>query len=143
MLNKIFIASDHGGFFLKEQIFKYLQDMSINVSDLGTNDSSSVDYPDFSKLLVEKLKNDKNSFGILLCGTGIGMSIAANRYNHIRAALCTDEEMAMLSRKHNNANVLVIGGRTTSLNLAKKIINSFLQTEFENGRHTERLKKIS
>ena len=143
MLNKIFIASDHGGFFLKEQIFKYLQDMSINVSDLGTNDSSSVDYPDFSKLLVEKLKNDKNSFGILLCGTGIGMSIAANRYNHIRAALCTDEEMAMLSRKHNNANVLVIGGRTTSLNLAKKIIDSFLQTEFENGRHTERLKKIS
>ncbi len=143
MLNKIFIASDHGGFFLKEQIFKYLQDMSINVSDLGTNDASSVDYPDFSKLLVEKLKNDKNSFGILLCGTGIGMSIAANRYNHIRAALCTDEEMAMLSRKHNNANVLVIGGRTTSLNLAKKIIDSFLQTEFENGRHTERLKKIS
>ena len=117
--------------------------MSINVSDLGTNDASSVDYPDFSKLLVEKLKNDKNSFGILLCGTGIGMSIAANRYNHIRAALCTDEEMAMLSRKHNNANVLVIGGRTTSLNLAKKIIDSFLQTEFENGRHTERLKKIS
>ena len=143
MLNKIFIASDHGGFFLKEQIFKYLQDMSINVSDLGTNDSSSVDYPDFSKLLVDKLKNDKNSFGILLCGTGIGMSIAANRYNHIRAALCTDEEMAMLSRKHNNANVLVIGGRTTSLNSAKKIIDSFLQTEFEKGRHVKRLKKIS
>ena len=142
MFNKIFIASDHGGFFLKEQIFKYLQDMSMNVSDLGTNDSSSVDYPDFSKLLVDKLKSDKNSFGILLCGTGIGMSIAANRYYHIRAALCTDEEMAMLSRKHNNANVLVIGGRTTSLNSAKKIIDSFLQTEFENGRHTERLNKI-
>ena len=142
MLNKIFIASDHGGFFLKEQIFKYLQDMSMNVSDLGTNDSSSVDYPDFSKLLVDKLKSDKNSFGILLCGTGIGMSIAANRYYHIRAALCTDEEMAMLSRKHNNANVLVIGGRTTSLNSAKKIIDSFLQTEFENGRHIERLNKI-
>ena len=142
MFNKIFIASDHGGFFLKEQIFKYLQDMSFNVFDLGTNDSSSVDYPDFSKLLVEKLKNDKNNLGILLCGTGIGMSIAANRHYHIRAALCTDEEMAMLSRKHNNANVLVIGGRTTSLNSAKKIIDSFLQTKFEKGRHVKRLKKI-
>lgn len=142
MLNKIFIASDHGGFFLKEQVFKYLQDISLNVFDLGTNDSSSVDYPDFSKLLVEKLKNDKNNLGILLCGTGIGMSIAANRHYHIRAALCTDEEMAMLSRKHNNANVLVIGGRTTSLNSAKKIIDSFLQTKFEKGRHVKRLKKI-
>ena len=81
--------------------------------------------------------------GILLCGTGIGMSIAANRHPHIRAALCTDEDMARLSRQHNDANVLVIGGRTTSLNSAKKIIDVFLSTEFEKGRHTKRLKKIS
>ena len=81
--------------------------------------------------------------GILLCGTGIGMSIAANRYSHIRAALCTNEDMARLSRQHNDANVLVIGGRTTSLNSAKKIIDVFVSTEFEKGRHTKRLKKIS
>lgn len=143
MSYKIYIASDHGGFFLKEQIFKYLQDKSTNIIDLGTESPSSVDYPDFAKLLVSEIKINKNSLGILLCGTGIGMSIAANRYSHIRAALCTDEEMAMLSRNHNNANVLVIGGRTTSLNSAKKIIDSFLQTEFEKGRHVKRLKKIS
>ena len=140
MFNKIFIASDHGGFFLKEQIFKYLQDMSFNVFDLGTNDSSSVDYPDFSKLLVEKLKNDKNNLGILLCGTGIGMSIAANRHHHIRAALCTDEEMAMLSRKHNNAK-FCHRWKNNKFKLAKKIIDSFLQTKFEKGRH-KRLKKF-
>ena len=89
------------------------------------------------------MKNNLDSIGILLCGTGIGMSIAANRNSHIRAALCTDEDMARLSRQHNDANALVIGGRTTSLNSAKKIIDVFLSTEFEKGRHTKRLKKIS
>ncbi len=104
---------------------------------------SSVDYPDYSNVLVDKIKNNLDSMGILLCGTGIGMSIAANRHSHIRAALCTDEDMARLSRQHNDANVLVIGGRTTSLNSAKKIIDVFVSTEFEKGRHTKRLKKIS
>ena len=137
------ISCDHGGFYLKEQIFEYLLKKSFKIIDLGTKDSSSVDYPDYSNVLVDKIKNNLDSMGILLCGTGIGMSIAANRHSHIRAALCTDEDMARLSRQHNDANVLVIGGRTTSLNSAKKIIDVFVSTEFEKGRHTKRLKKIS
>ena len=143
MTKKIFISCDHGGFYLKEQIVAYLLKKSFKTIDLGTKDSCSVDYPDYSYVLVDKLKNNLDCIGILLCGTGIGMSIAANRYFHIRAALCTDVDMARLSRQHNDANVLVIGGRTTSLNSAKKIIDAFVSTEFEKGRHTKRLKKIS
>ena len=143
MTKNIFISCDHGGFYLKEQIAEYLLKKSFKIVDLGTSDPSSVDYPDYSKILVDNMKNELDCIGILLCGTGIGMSIAANRYSHIRAALCTDEDMARLSRQHNDANVLVIGGRTTSLNSAKKIIDVFVSTEFEKGRHTKRLKKIS
>ena len=143
MTKNIFISCDHGGFYLKEQIVEYLLKKSYKINDLGTSDASSVDYPDYSYILVNKMKNNLDSIGILLCGTGIGMSIAANRYSHIRAALCSDEDMARLSRQHNDANVLVIGGRTTSLNSAKKIIDVFFSTDFEKGRHTERLKKIS
>ena len=143
MSNNIFISCDHGGFYLKEQIVEYLLKKSFKVFDLGTKDPSSVDYPDYSYILVDKMKVNLDSIGILLCGTGIGMSIAANRHSHIRAALCSDEDMARLSRQHNDANVLVIGGRTTSLNSAKKIIDVFVSTEFEKGRHTKRLKKIS
>ena len=143
MTKNIFISCDHGGFYLKEQIVEYLLKQSIQIIDLGTRNSSSVDYPDYSYILVDKMKNNLDCIGILLCGTGIGMSIAANRHSHIRAALCSDEYMARLSRQHNDANVLVIGGRTTSLNSAKKIIDVFLSTEFEKGRHMNRLKKIS
>ena len=143
MTKNIFISCDHGGFYLKEQIVEYLLKKSFKTIDLGTNDSSSVDYPDYSNILVDKMKINPDHMGILLCGTGIGMSIAANRHSHIRAALCSDEEMARLGRQHNDANVLVIGGRTTSLNSAKKIIDVFVSTEFEKGRHTKRLKKIS
>ena len=143
MTKNIFISCDHGGFYLKEQIVEYLLKKTFKTIDLGTKDSSSVDYPDYSKVLVNKMKNNSDCIGILLCGTGIGMSIAANRHSHIRAALCSDEDMARLSRQHNDANVLVIGGRTTSLNSAKKIIDVFVSTEFEKGRHTKRLKKIS
>ena len=143
MTKNIFISCDHGGFYLKEQIVEYLLKKTFKTIDLGTKDSSSVDYPDYSKVLVNKMKNNSDCIGILLCGTGIGMSIAANRHSHIRAALCSDEDMARLSRQHNDANVLVIGGRTTSLNSAKKIIDVFVSTEFEKGRHIKRLKKIS
>ena len=143
MTKKILISCDHGGFHLKEQIVEYLLKNSYKIIDLGTRDSSSVDYPDYSYILVDKMKNNIDCIGILLCGTGIGMSIAANRHSHIRAALCSDVDMARLSRQHNDANVLVIGGRTTSLNSAKQIIDVFVSTEFENGRHTNRLKKIS
>ena len=143
MTKNIFISSDHGGFYLKEQIVEYLLKQSFKIIDLGTRNPSSVDYPDYSYILVDKMKNNLDCIGILLCGTGIGMSIAANRHSHIRAALCSDESMARLSRQHNDANVLVIGGRTTSLNSAKKIIDAFFSTEFEKGRHTKRLNKIS
>ena len=143
MKKNIFISSDHGGFYLKEQIVEYLFKESFKIIDLGPKDPSSVDYPDYSNILVDKMKKNIDYIGILLCGTGIGMSIAANRHSHIRAALCSDKDMARLSRQHNDANVLVIGGRTTSLNSAKKIIDIFLSTEFEKGRHTKRLKKIS
>ena len=143
MIKNIFISCDHGGFYLKEQILEYLLKKSFKIVDLGTKDPSSVDYPDYSKILVDKMKKDLDSIGILLCGTGIGMSIAANRHPHIRAALCSDEDMAKLGRMHNNANVLVIGGRTTSLNSAKKIIDVFVTTDFEKGRHMKRIKKIS
>ena len=143
MKKNIFISCDHGGFYLKEQIIQYLLKKSFKIIDLGTKTPSSVDYPDYSEVLVNEIKNNLNYLGILLCGTGIGMSIAANRYAHIRAALCTNEDMAKLSRQHNDANVLVLGGRTTSLNSAKKIIDAFITTEFEKGRHIQRLKKIS
>ena len=102
----------------------------------------TVDYPDFAGLLANEILKEKGSFGMLFCGTGIGISIAANRFSHIRAALCTDVNMALLSRKHNNANVLVMGGRTTSLKLAKNIALVFLETEFEFGRHEKRVNKL-
>ena len=139
---KIYIASDHGGFYLKEQITRFLLKSHKNVIDLGTNSPEAVDYPDFAEILVKKVKLKDNHFGILLCGTGIGMSMKANRYDDIRAALCTDQEMAALSRKHNNANVLVIGGRTTAPNTAKEIVDIFLKTDFEYGRHELRVNKI-
>ncbi len=142
MTKNIFISSDHGGYELKEKIIHFLNDNKLNVSNLGTNSNESVDYPDFCKKLVNELRKNKDAFGVLICGTGIGMSIAANRYKHIRAALCTDDEMALLSRKHNDANVLILGGRTTSFKSAKKMINIFLKTSFDSGRHTLRLKKI-
>ena len=128
---------------MKEQIFNYLYDKNFEVYNLGTNSFiDSVDYPDFSNLLVQKIKDKSGSIGILICGTGIGMSIAANRHDHIRAALCTDVNMAELSRKHNNANVLVLGGRILNFNLAKKIVVTFTETDFEFGRHELRLKKV-
>ncbi len=143
MTKNIYISSDHGGYELKEKIITFLNNNNnIKVNNLGTNSHESVDYPDFCKNLVTELKKNDNSIGVLVCGTGIGMSIAANRYNHIRGALCTNENMARLSRKHNNANVLILGGRTTSFKCAKNMLEIFLNTEFEFGRHTQRLEKI-
>ncbi len=142
MTKNIFISSDHGGYNLKEKIVNFLKEKHLKVYDLGTKTNVSVDYPDFCKKLVKEIKKSEESFGILICGTGIGMSIAANRYSFIRAALCTDKHMASLSRKHNDANVLVLGGRTTNLEDSKEIINVFLKTEFEFGRHISRLEKI-
>ena len=142
MYNKIFMSADHGGFKLKNYIFNLSNKMNFETVDLGTVSLDSVDYPDYCNLLTEKLKKNENSCGILFCGTGIGMSIAANRYSHIRAALCTSIEMASLSRKHNDANVLVLGGRILDLNIAKDIFIEFLNTKFEEGRHQQRLNKL-
>ena len=141
-LNKIFISSDHGGFKLKEKIYEYLLSKKYFIKNLGPSELVTVDYPDFAGLLANEILKEKGSFGMLFCGTGIGISIAANRFSHIRAALCTDVNMALLSRKHNNANVLVMGGRTTSLKLAKNIALVFLETEFEFGRHEKRVNKL-
>ena len=141
MNNKVFLASDHGGFPLKENVFFFLKEKNIYVEDLGCKSLDSVDYPDYAKLLASKIKNN-NSYGIIFCGTGIGISIAANRFSHVRAALCTSVTMASMSRKHNNANVLALGGRIITEELAKEIVFEFLNTKFEEGRHLLRINKI-
>ena len=141
MNKKIFLASDHGGFSLKNSIFFFLKEQNIKVVDLGCKSLDPVDYPDYAQLLASKIE-DNNSFGIIFCGTGIGVSIAANRFSHVRAALCTSVEMASMSRKHNNANVLALGGRIITKELAKEIVFKFLNTKFEEGRHLLRINKI-
>ena len=142
MLSKIFLASDHGGFELKEKVKSFLSDNNFEYEDLGCSSLEAVDYPDYAKLLSKKLKDKNNSMGILFCGTGIGISMAANRFPHIRAALCTSVEMASKSRKHNDANVLALGGRILEDKLALEIVKEFLQTDFEAGRHSLRVDKI-
>jgi glycine hydroxymethyltransferase len=137
--NKIIaIASDHAGFELKSNLIQQL-----DLVDLGSESSESVDYPDFAFKISEYLKDKPDAFGILVCGSGIGISIAANRFNHIRAALCKSEEDAKLARAHNNANVIVLSGRQTELGNASEILQTFLNTEFEGGRHQRRVNKLS
>ena len=139
MQNKnIFIASDHAGFNLKTRLLKKFP----KINDLGTKSDKSVDYPDFAhKLTKEVLKNKKN-VGILICGTGVGMSIAANRKKGIRAGLANNSKIARLIRKHNDANVLVLPGRFINTSEAKKSVQTFLSTKFESGRHKRRIDKI-
>ncbi len=132
----VFVASDHAGFELK----KYLK-TQFNLLDFGTHDNASCDYPIFAKKLIEKLKDEDK--GILICGTGIGMSIVANRFKHVRAALCVNEEMAVLSRQHNDANILIFGARIISPEIAKICVEKFLNTDFEGGRHQRRLNLIN
>ena len=140
-IKRIFLASDHAGFVLKQKISKFLTTKGINILDLGTKNSSSVDYPDYAHLLAKKMKT-KDNIGILVCGSGIGMSMAANRHKNIRAALCYNIKSTKLSRMHNNANVITIGSRLTKKDLAIKCVNTFLKTPFEGGRHLRRVKKI-
>ena len=139
----IYIGCDHGGFALKQEIFKYIkEDLALEIEDLGCHDTSSVDYPDYAEKVCRKVVSE-NAQGILICGTGIGISIAANKINGIRCALCSEPFSAEMTRKHNNANVLAMGGRTTGPELAKSIVKAFLSTDFEGGRHQNRLDKIS
>jgi len=139
---KVFLASDHAGFKLKEEIRKFLIKKRKRVLDLGTKNTNSVDYPDYAHLLSKKMSNDKNRFGILICGSGSGMCMAANKHKNIRAALCYDTKSAKLSRLHNNANVMTLGSRLIKKNIALKCVSTFLKTDFDGGRHTRRVKKI-
>lgn len=140
---KIIIAADHAGCPLKQQLVDYLRSQDYEVLDFGTSDESvSVDYPDKAYLLAKGLYNHEGDVGILVCGSGIGMSIAINRYSFIRGALVCSPEMAKLARQHNNANVLVLGGRLTSFDTAKTCLDLFLTTPFEGGRHEIRVKKL-
>jgi len=142
MNKKIFLSSDHGGFELKTSVMNFLKEDNYDVEDLGCFSLESVDYPDYANLMAKSIKNNINSFGILFCGTGIGVSIAANRHSHIRAALCTSVEMASKSRKHNDANVLALGGRILNNLIIKDIVFQFLNTDFEEGRHRLRVNKL-
>ena len=139
----IAIASDHGGVELKAQLTRDLVDWGWRVLDLGTDGPASVDYPDFALKLAEALKSGKAERGVLLCGTGIGISIAANRHRHIRAALVHDAFGARMCREHNDANVLVMGGRTIGPEIARDCLRLFLDTPFEGGRHARRVAKLS
>jgi ribose 5-phosphate isomerase B len=139
---KIVIASDHAGFELKASLKQSLQDEGYEVLDLGTHNTESVDYPDFAAALAGAIRDGEAERGILICGTGIGISIAANRHPGIRAALCHDTTGARLSRQHNDANVLVLGARTVGVDVAKDCVTTFFSTPFEAGRHSRRVEKL-
>ncbi len=139
---KILIASDHAGFHLKEELKKHFTSEHEFI-DFGPNSYDSVDYPDYAHILSQKISESKNSSGILICGSGIGMSMVANRYKDVRAALCLNEKMAQLSREHNNANVLVLGSRLISCEEAIKCLIMFLKSKFEGNRHQARLDKFN
>lgn len=136
---KIAIASDHGGFALKEQVKAHLIGRNLEVLDLGTHTEESVDYPAYGKACGEAVVNGEADLGIVVCGTGIGISIACNKVKGARCGLCTSVEMAHLTKQHNNANVLALGGRTTAPELAMAIVDEWLDTEFEGGRHQRRV----
>ena len=136
---KIAVASDHGGYLLKETVKKHLEDRGIEVLDLGTHSEESVDYPVYGKLCGETVAKGVADLGVVCCGTGIGISIAANKVKGIRCGLCTSVEMAHLTKQHNNANILALGGRTTQPELALAIVDEWLDTEFEGGRHQRRV----
>ncbi|HJO77307.1 MAG TPA: ribose 5-phosphate isomerase B [Pelagibacteraceae bacterium] len=141
-MKKILIASDHAGFNLKEIIKKHLLKKKLKIIDLGPFKLVRVDYPDYAHKLSKKINLNKTFIGILVCGSGIGMEMTANRYKNVRAALCSDQRFAKLSRSHNNANVITLGSRLIKKNIALKCINVFLKTKFKGGRHAKRIKKI-
>ena len=141
-IKKVFLASDHAGFLLKQVICNFLRRKGIKILDLGPKNRNSVDYPDFAHLLAKKMSKQKDNMGILVCGSGEGMIMAANKHKNIRAALCYDGRSTKLSRMHNNANVMAIGSRLTKKSVALRCVSIFLKTNFEGGRHLKRIKKI-
>lgn len=136
------IGSDHGGFALKQELLEYLKEQGISVHDYGCYDTASVDYPDIAKTVCEAILDGTCERGILVCGTGLGMSIAANKVRGIRAAQVSDVFSATMAREHNNAQVITLGGRVIGPELAKTIVSAYLKASFTGGRHAERLQKI-
>ena len=141
-VKNVILASDHAGFKLKEEIKRFLIKKRKKVLDLGTNSTNSVDYPDFAHRLSKKMKRKNYQFGILVCGSGTGMVMTANKHKNIRAARCYNIKSTRLSRLHNNANVMALGARLTKKKIALKCVNVFLKTKFKGGRHLRRIKKI-
>ena len=138
----IAIGCDHGGLELKNHIVKYLQDKGLEIKDFGVHTEDSVDYPDCARPVCEAIQNGECEKGILLCGTGIGISIAANKFKGIRAALCGNVFSAKMTKEHNNANIICLGGRVTGRELAFMIVDAWLDAEFQGGRHANRIAKI-
>ena len=141
-MKKIFISSDHAGFRLKEDIKKHLKSIKLNFKDLGPVNDNSVDYPDYAHKVARKVKINKNNVGILVCGSGMGMNIAANKHKNIRAAQCFNLKSTKLSRLHNDANIITLGSRLLTQKNALSCVGVFLNTNFEGGRHSKRIKKI-
>ena len=142
LFKKICIASDHAGFNLKEKIKDFLVDKNISVIDLGPTNENSVDYPDFAKKVSKRVKSKKSDAGILVCGSGTGMAISANKIKGIRASVCYNPQSTRLSRQHNDANIIALGSRLTKKKTALKLVTIFLETKFEGGRHLRRVRKI-
>ena len=136
---KIIIGNDHSAVEMKNELKTFLENLGHEVENVGSNETSSVDYPVFAKAVCKKVLENENSIGIAICGTGIGISIACNKVKGIRAALCSESFSAMMTRKHNNANVLCLGARVTGIELAKDIVKTFITENFEGGRHQRRI----
>ena len=141
-MKKIFISSDHAGFKLKESIKMYLSKKRLSFYDLGPINDDKVDYPDFAHKVAKKVKTSKNNVGILVCGSGTGMNITANKHKNIRAAQCFNLKSTKLSRLHNDANIITLGSRVLSKKNALNFVGVFLNTKFEGGRHSKRIRKI-
>ncbi len=139
---KIIIGSDHAGFPMKEKVKAFLQDRGLGVEDVGTISTESVDYTDFGKKVASKVSDNTFERGVLICGTGLGMSMVANRFKGVRAALANDLFSAIMSRRHNDSNILVMGGRLIGDALALQLVETWLETPFDGGRHRERLEKM-
>ena len=142
-MQRVYLASDHAALEMKATLVEHLQTLGCDPVDLGPHEAASVDYPDYAAKLAQALSADAEAKGVLLCGTGIGISIAANRFAHIRAALCKDTTDAKFTRLHNDANVVALGARTTGIETAKDIVSTFFSTDFEGGRHRRRVDKLT
>ena len=142
-MKKIAIASDHGGFDLKESVIYSMREKGLEIDDLGPSSDDSVDYPDYGIKLAQAIVEQKVERGIVICGTGVGMSIVVNRFPGIRGTLCSDAYTAKMCREHNDSNILIMGGRVISKDLALEIVMIWLKTEFEGGRHQRRIDKIN